>query len=140
MDIGQTREEEMDDGESLIVSRESFRIWMRFAERHRAAETYGFDMGQRLLALCQSAGDPDDELCRGPCAKQFAAFRDTSGVRGGCERTGTTLSRLARNATFAFPLIFGHLKSSGCVLILETPVWVTGASESMNISIIVLVL
>ena len=61
VDIGQTRDEDMDDGESLVVNREAFGIWMRSAERERAAETHGFEMGQRLLGLLESAGDDNEE-------------------------------------------------------------------------------
>ena len=34
---------------------------MRSAERHPAAQTDAFEMGQRLLTLCESAGDHDNE-------------------------------------------------------------------------------
>ena len=90
MDIGQTRKEDMDTGESLILSRESFRIWMRFAERHRAAETYGFEKGQRLLALCQSAGDHDDES-----ADEWNRIRGLVAVAFDCQylRAAKTVSR-----------------------------------------------
>ena len=90
VDIGQTREEDMDDGESLIVSRESFRIWMRSAERHRAAETHGFEMGQRLLALCESAGDHDDES-----ADEWNRIRSLVAVAFDCQhlRAAQTVSR-----------------------------------------------
>ena len=61
VEIGTTREEEMVDGRSLTVTPESFDVWMQHALRERESGTGGFSMGDRLLALCESARDPGDE-------------------------------------------------------------------------------
>ena len=61
VDIGSTRDEDMDDGQSLVLTRESFEVWMQWVERENEVCADGFQMGKRLLALCESCRNPDDD-------------------------------------------------------------------------------
>ena len=61
VEIGTTRDEDMDDGQSLTVTRETFGLWMQQALRERESGADGFQMGGRVLALCESARDQSDD-------------------------------------------------------------------------------
>ena len=61
VDIGSTCDEDMDDGQSLVLTRESFEVWMQWVERENEVCADGFQMGKRLLALCESGRNPDDD-------------------------------------------------------------------------------
>ena len=63
VDIGTTRDEDFEDGDTIVVNKEAFDAWMQEVLRHRASGDDGFQMGGRLLELVESARDAEDEAC-----------------------------------------------------------------------------
>ena len=61
VDIGITREEDFEEGQALVVNKDSFEVWMQMARQHRATDDKGFELGGRLLDLVQSAQNPEDK-------------------------------------------------------------------------------
>ena len=63
VDIGTTRDEDFEDGDTIVVNKEAFDAWMQEVLRHRVSGDDGFQMGGRLLELVESARDAEDEAC-----------------------------------------------------------------------------
>ena len=61
VDIGTSREEDFHDGQSLVISKDSFESWMQLVRQHLSSEDEGFELGGRLLELIHSARNPDDD-------------------------------------------------------------------------------
>ena len=60
-DIGTSREEDFEDGQALVVNKDSFEMWMQLVRRHRSSEDSGFELGGRLLDLVEGARNADDD-------------------------------------------------------------------------------
>ena len=61
VDVGTTRDEDVQNGEDLVINKDSFESWMQLVRQHVSSENDGFGLGRRIQELIHSVRNADDD-------------------------------------------------------------------------------